>query len=102
MNNAASTDDSAMRRYPLIVDSREIGFIQYYLFSHVAIVTHTEIAQGHEGKGYGAALAQQALDYFRSEGRQVVPVCGFFAAYLRTHAEYADLVTPACRHIFAI
>jgi predicted GNAT family acetyltransferase len=101
-NDAVSIDDSAMRRYQLIVENRLMGFIQYYPFADIAIVTHTEVDARQEGRGYGSELAKQALDYFRSERKQLVPVCGFFAGYIRKHPEYADLVTPASRRIFEI
>lgn len=88
--------------YDLIVDGRRTGFIEYSLYGRVAIVTHTEIDPRCEGRGYGAELARQAAAFFRSEGWQVVPVCGFFARYLRTHPEEAALLTPAGRRIFGI
>lgn len=100
MNNAVPDIDSAMRRYQLITDDRLVGFVEYYLFAHVVIVTHTEVTVRQEG--CGSELARQALDYFRREHKQLVPVCGFFAGYIRKHPEYADLVTPASGHIFEI
>lgn len=102
MDNAASDELSAMQRYELIVDGRLSGFVEYYPFEHVAIVTHTEVDAQLEGKGHGSELARQALEYFREEGKQVVPICGFFARYVRTHPAYAEIVTPASRHIFDI
>jgi predicted GNAT family acetyltransferase len=90
------------RLYELMVDGRRIGFIEYSLYGCVAIVTHTEIDPRCEGRGYGSELARQASAFFRSEGWQVVPVCGFFARYLRTHPEDAQLLTPASRRIFAM
>jgi predicted GNAT family acetyltransferase len=90
------------RLYELMVDGRRIGFIEYSLYGCVAIVTHTEIDPRCEGRGYGSELARQASAFFRSEGWQVVPVCGFFARYLRAHPEDAQLLTPASRRIFAM
>jgi predicted GNAT family acetyltransferase len=88
--------------YNLIVDERRVGFIEYSLYGQVAIVTHTEVDPQCEGRGYGSELARQAAAFFRSQGWQVVPVCGFFARYLRTHPDDAVLVTPASRRIFQI
>lgn len=102
MNNAASDELSAMQRYELVVEGTMSGFIEYYPFDDVAIVTHTEVDPQLEGSGYGSELARQALEYFRSKGKRVVPICGFFARYVRTHPAYAEIVTPASRHIFDI
>jgi uncharacterized protein len=87
-------------RFELLMDGHSQGFVEYYLFNHVVIVTHTEVDPRWEGKGYGSRLARQALDYFRSENKQVVPICGFFAHQIRRYPEYADLVTLECRRIF--
>jgi predicted GNAT family acetyltransferase len=103
MNDAVPVDESVMQRYELIVDHRLYGFIEYYAFDDVVIVTHTEVDAQLEGKGHGSELARRALDHFRSRGWKVVPICGFFARYVRTRsAAYADLLTPACRRIFNI
>jgi predicted GNAT family acetyltransferase len=102
MDQTVPKEHSAMQRYELIADGRLCGFIEYYPFDRIAIVTHTEVDANLEGKGYGSELARQALEFFRSEGRQVVPICGFFARYVRTHPVRAEQVTPASRRIFNI
>jgi predicted GNAT family acetyltransferase len=99
LNIAVQQDCHAMR-FELIMDEHSRGFVEYYLFNHVVIVTHTEVDPQWEGKGYGSKLARQALDYFRSENKQVVPVCGFFAYQMRHDPEHANLLTLECRRIF--
>ncbi|HKH92944.1 MAG TPA: GNAT family N-acetyltransferase [Gemmatimonadaceae bacterium] len=54
---------------------------------------HTEVPQALEGRGYGAALAEAALDYARQQGAKVRPSCPFVAAYIQRHPAYEDLVT---------
>lgn len=102
--NAASAlhSNDARKRFFLKDSEAVIGFVEYYGFERIAIVTHTEICRAAEGKGQGSELARQALAYFRNEGRKVVPVCGFFAHFLRKHPEHADSVTPESRRIFKI
>ena len=53
---------------------------------------HTEVPPALEGKGYAAMLASAALDYARSQGKQVIPSCPYVKKYLERHPEYADLV----------
>lgn len=98
----AETDADAVQRVTLIVDACEVAFIEFYLFGKVAIVTHMEVSLPHQGKGLGAVVATQALRRFQSENRDVVPVCGFFLQHLRRHPEFAGLLTPGCRRIFAV
>jgi predicted GNAT family acetyltransferase len=56
-------------------------------------ILHTEVPEGAEGQGHAAALAVAALEYARSEGKQVIPSCAFVAGYIRRHPAYADLVS---------
>lgn len=98
----AETDADAVQRVTLTVDACEVAFVEFYSFGKVAIVTHTEVSLPHQGKGLGALVASQALQRFQSERRDVVPVCGFFLQHLRRHPEFADLLTPGCRRIFAV
>jgi predicted GNAT family acetyltransferase len=98
----ASPFDAARKRFCLKEGETLTGFIEYYAFGHIAIVTHTEIRQEIEGKGQGSELARRAVAYFRGDGKKIVPICGFFAHFLRKHPEHADIVTPQSRVIFKI
>ena len=53
---------------------------------------HTEVPEALEGQGYGATLAEAALDYARQQGAKVRPSCPFVAAYIQRHPAYQDLV----------
>lgn len=94
--------DVFAKRFELTLEGGVAGFVEYYDFGDVAIVTHTEIDPAHEGRGLGSQLARHALDYLRSERKSVVPVCGFLAHQMRRHPDFADLLTPECRRIFKI
>jgi len=95
-----TTTCAAVRHFDLLIDGARIGLIEYQLFGDVAIVLHTEIARQYGGQGYGSELARQAASFFRDRGWRVVPVCGFFARYLRTHPDQAALATDASRQVF--
>jgi predicted GNAT family acetyltransferase len=84
-------DNTAQQRYELLADGEVLGFAQYRRNGGTVTITHTEIGAQHEGKGYGSALARQALDHLRAEGEKLVPACAFIAAYVSKHPEYADL-----------
>jgi predicted GNAT family acetyltransferase len=102
MITARDGEQDAAQRLTLQSGGQALAFIDYYLFGRVAIVTHTEVDPTHEGKGYGSAMARQALDYFRERQWRVVPVCGFFAEQIRRRPDYLDLLTPDCRRIFGL
>jgi len=58
----------------------------------VISLDHAEVPSALEGRGLGSKLVRATLDQVRSEGLKVVPRCSFVAAFIRRHAEYADLL----------
>ena len=55
-------------------------------------IVHTEVPKVLEGRGIGSQLVRGVLEIARERGQKVVPRCPFVAAYMKRHAEYADLV----------
>jgi predicted GNAT family acetyltransferase len=70
------------------------AFAAYQRARGLIVFTHTEVPEVLEGHGIGNRLAQAALDWARQEGVPVMPLCPFFAAYIRRHPAYRDLVLP--------
>ena len=66
------------------------------------VFTHTEVPSAHEGQGIGSSLIRFALKSARERGLQVIPICPFFAAYIRKHAEEQDLLDPAFRKVLGL
>lgn len=58
----------------------------------VLALTHTEVPIAHEGRGVAAALVRATLDWARSQGLRVRPLCSYVAAYMRRHRETQDLL----------
>lgn len=98
MIEARFHDDPARHRYQLLVGADEVGFIEYDPVGDAAIlIKHTEVHAGHEGKGYGAALVQAALDHARTQGRTVIPICPYALNWVRKHPAYHDVVREDLR-----
>ena len=68
------------------------ALLNYRLTDGAIVFTHTEVPKALEGHGVGNALVRFALDSARARGLTVVPLCPFVAAFIRRHAEYADLI----------
>jgi predicted GNAT family acetyltransferase len=69
----------------------------YNLLKGKIVFTHTEVPPAHEGKGIGSTLIRAGLDYARAQQLEVIPICPFFAAYMKKHAEVQDLLDPSYR-----
>ncbi len=54
--------------------------------------THTVVPEEMQGHGLGSQLIAAALHSARAQGLSVVPQCGFVAAYIDEHPDFADLI----------
>ena len=90
-DTTAVTHDPARGRFEIRTDAGT-ALLAYARRDGALEMLHTEVPDASEGQGYGAALAEAALDFARREGLKVIPSCPFVAGYVERHPEYADLV----------
>ena len=90
-DTSAVSHDPTRGRFEIHTESGT-ALLAYLRRGDVVEMTHTEVPDALEGQGYGATLAEAALDWARREGLQVVPSCRFVAAYIERHPAYGDLV----------
>ena len=84
-------DNPDEHRFEADLGDASLALAEYKLVPGKIIFTHTEVPPEHEGKGIGSALIRFALAAARDRGLTVVPLCTFFAAYMKKHAEVQDL-----------
>ena len=81
------------RRYRALLAGEEVGFADVDpIAADALLIKHTEVAPKFEGKGFAGGLMRYILEDARAQGRKVIPVCPYAAAYIKRHPEYADLV----------
>lgn len=85
-------DDPAEEAYLIEVGDDLAGRAEYRMISGRRVFTHTEVADEFAGRGLASKVARFALDDMRDQGIAVVPLCPFFAAYIRRHPEYEPIV----------
>jgi predicted GNAT family acetyltransferase len=90
-------DNPGEHRFEIDLGDGTLALAEYRLRPGVIVFTHTEVPSAHEGQGIGSALIRFALRSARDRGLQVVPLCPFFAAYIKRHAEEQDLVACSYR-----
>lgn len=88
---ASLTDNISANRFEMPVDGH-IAFVTYRRNDGVISLDHAEVPRALEGRGLGSKLVRATLDQVRSEGLKVIPRCSFVAAFIRRHAEYADML----------
>lgn len=97
LSNPAIRDNRERNRFEADLGDGSLAIADYRLRPGAIIFTHTEVPPAHEGRGIGSALIRFALTSARDRGLRVVPICPFFAAYMKKHAEVQDLLDPADR-----
>lgn len=68
------------------------GFAQYVRNDKLIAFVHTEVYPAFEGRGVGGALVRASLDAARAAGARVIPLCPFYAGWIKRHPDYQDLV----------
>ena len=59
------------------------------------IIEHTEVSEQLKGKNVGSQLVHTAVEYARTHGIKIVPLCPFAYSVFKKKPEYADvLYTP--------
>jgi len=55
------------------------------------VITHVGVFPELRGQGIAGRITQVSLEYAKEHGLRVIPMCGYAAAYIRKHPEYAEL-----------
>ena len=85
-------DSPARHRFEMDLGDGEVAFAAYNLLPGAIRFYHTVVPDSHGGQGIGTALIRAGLAAARERGLEVMPVCPFFAAYLKKHPEEQDLI----------
>ena len=88
----AIRDNPEKHRFEADLGDGSFAIAQYELRPGEIIFTHTQVPAAHEGHGVGTALIRFALNAARDRGLRVIPICPFFAAYIKKHPEEQDLL----------
>jgi predicted GNAT family acetyltransferase len=101
MTDVTVTNHPENHRFEAHVEGK-LAIAEYNLIRGGIVFTHTEVPSELEGRGIGSALIRAGLAYARENKLQVTPICPFFAAYMKKHAETHDLVAPGFRSVLGI
>ncbi len=85
--------DPERKRFVVRMEDHE-AFSEYIPLPDRIIFTHTEVPSPLEGKGIASLLAKAGLEWVKSEGKQIVPLCPFIAGYMARHPEWKTILAP--------
>ena len=80
-------------RYTALLSGEEVGHVVVDpIGSDGLLIKHTEILPAFEGRGFAGMLVRHVLEDAKRQGRGVIPVCTYAAAYIRKHPEFQPYV----------
>jgi len=94
-----ASDDSALRferetgghRYRVLIGNDEVAFAEVDVIGEKSLlIKHTEVLSAFEGRGIGGKLVKNMLVAARTQGRSVIPICPYAAAYIKRHPEFLE------------
>lgn len=94
MTDAAVADNTAQSRYELPVEGL-VAHVAYNLSPPNLMITEVVTPKALEGRGIASRMAAHVVEDARARGLLILPVCPFFAAWLKKHPEHAEVVHPS-------
>lgn len=82
--------DAAKGFFFAMEDGKEIGSLEYELFARTMTITHTRAYV--QGRGLGRILVDAAIEYARSQGMKIIPLCSYAKALMGGVEEYRDMI----------
>ena len=94
-------DNAQMHRYELALDG-DMAVVTYNLSQTNLMITETLVPARLAGRGLAGRMAEYVIADAKNRGLLILPACPFFASYLRSHPEHADVVHPRYRATLGI
>ncbi|HKY60662.1 MAG TPA: GNAT family N-acetyltransferase [Gemmatimonadota bacterium] len=91
--NIDTQHDEAESRFFAVIDGQTAHLDYGKLDGRVLDYRHTWVPESLRGRGIGARLVLDALDWARDHDYRVMPSCPFVEAIVRRHPEYDAIIT---------
>lgn len=85
------TDSPAVGRFELSEDGH-VATADYHIQGDTLYIDYVEAPPALRGKGTAGRLMQGVMEAARARHLKVIAICGYAAAWIRRHDEFADLV----------
>lgn len=59
------------------------------------IIDHTYVSKKFNGQGVGKLLLNEVVDWARSEGLRIIPLCPYAKAQMEKNSEFHDMIHHA-------
>jgi predicted GNAT family acetyltransferase len=91
ISNTGVADNLVASRFELVEDGHT-AFADYAHQDGKLVIPHVEAPTALRGTGAAGRLMEGVVAHARAQGKKIVPVCSYAAAWLKRHPEHADMV----------
>ena len=74
------------------IGETQVGEMTYIRQGEDMTIDHTRVFDGYEGQGIARQMVLAAVDFARSHGRLIVPLCSYAQAFFARNEEYREVV----------
>jgi len=92
-------DNPERHQFEIDLGDGQFAYAKYNLLPGAIRFYHTVVPESHGGQGLGTLLIKAGLASARQRGLRVIPICPFFASYLKKHPEEQDIVDISYLHL---
>lgn len=87
------TEEAGKGKFYVEVDGVQLAEMAYHMSAdNVMVIEHTEVDESLKGKNVGKQLVHQGVEYARSKGIKILPLCPFANAVIHKTKEYHDVL----------
>ncbi len=81
-------------RFEIALPSGEYAVLEYRWLKGAMVLMHTLVPKSQQGKGMGAWLVKNVLEYCSAHHLKIIVYCPFVQLYIHKHPEYNNLLPP--------
>lgn len=86
-------DDAKAGAFYIKEDEKLLAEMTYHWRNdQVFVIDHTEVSEKLAGKGVGKQLVSAAVEFARTKGYKIIPVCPFAKKVFERTNDYADVL----------
>ncbi|OYU85174.1 MAG: GNAT family N-acetyltransferase [Flavobacterium sp. BFFFF2] len=86
-------DDSKKGMFYVVKDDKTLAEMTYvWAGTNQIIIDHTAVDSSLSGKGVGKQLVVKAVDFARSKGIKIIPLCPFAKSVFQKITEFNDVL----------
>lgn len=74
------------------MERKQVGEMTYLRQEENMTIDHTRVFDGYEGQGIARQLVLAAVEFARSHGRKIIPLCSYALAFFARNEEYSDVI----------